>query len=88
MQTVCSAQALSMQAVTLPRALARLKYHGVFIGLTDYYPETVCLFHRMVCNPGVTCLNLAYVFCMFGLGVQNVPLTVCVSLAWWTYASE
>ena len=36
--------------VIIDQALARLATHGAFVGLTDYYVETACLFHRMVCK--------------------------------------
>lgn len=31
----------------LKRAIARVKKEFLFVGITEYYTEVVCLFHRM-----------------------------------------
>lgn len=47
----CAAQDVKLTRDDLREALSRVRNEFAFIGITEYYTETVCLFHRMFGAP-------------------------------------
>ena len=43
----CAQPRVDLTQADLMEAIRRIKNDFAFFGLTDYYTETVCLFHRM-----------------------------------------